>query len=56
LGQLGHREGYVNVDFAPHHRPDVAGDVLNLPIAEGVFEEILAQDVHEHLPRRANLC
>jgi FkbM family methyltransferase len=45
------REGYVNVDFAPHHKPDLAADVLNLPIADGAIEEILAQDVLEHLPR-----
>jgi len=45
------REGFVNVDFAPHHKPDIAADVLNLPIAEGAIEEIFAQDVLEHLPR-----
>jgi FkbM family methyltransferase len=45
------REGYVNVDCAPHHKPDIAADVLNLPIAEGAIEEILAQDVLECLPR-----
>jgi hypothetical protein len=45
------REGYINVDFAPHHKPDIAADVLNLPIAEGAIEEVLAQDVLEHLPR-----
>jgi Methyltransferase domain len=45
------REGYINVDFAPHHMPDIAADVLSLPIAEGAIDEILAQDVLEHLPR-----
>lgn len=39
------------MDFAPHHKPDFAADVLNLPIAEGAIGEILAQDVLEHLPR-----
>jgi len=45
------REGYVNVDFAPHHKPDLVADVLNLPIADGAIEEVFAQDVMEHLPR-----
>lgn len=45
------REGYVNVDFAPHHKPDLVADVLNLPIADGAVAEIFAQDVLEHLPR-----
>ena len=45
------REGYVNVDFAPHHRPDIVADVLKLPVADGSVEEVLAQDILEHLPR-----
>jgi hypothetical protein len=45
------REGYVNVDFAPHHKPDIVADVLKLPVADGSVEEILAQDILEHLPR-----
>jgi Methyltransferase domain len=45
------RDGYVNVDFAPHHTPDVAGDVMHLPVRDAVAEEVFAQDVLEHLPR-----
>ena len=46
------REGYVNVDFQDFHKPDVLGDVRNLPmLPSGYFKEIVAQDVLEHLPR-----
>ena len=46
------RPGYVNVDFQDFHKPDLVGDVRNLPtLPSGHFEEIVAQDVLEHLPR-----
>jgi hypothetical protein len=50
------RDGYVNVDFAPHHSPDVQADVMHLPVRSGVAEELLAQDVLEHLPRTSTLA
>jgi SAM-dependent methyltransferase/predicted SAM-dependent methyltransferase/uncharacterized protein YbaR (Trm112 family) len=46
------RAGYWNVDFQDFHKPDMVGDVRNLStLPAGYFEEILAQDVLEHLPR-----
>jgi predicted SAM-dependent methyltransferase len=46
------REGYLNVDFQDFHKPDLVGDVRSLPtLPSGYFEEIVAQDVLEHLPR-----
>ncbi|MFC7399774.1 class I SAM-dependent methyltransferase [Chelatococcus sp. GCM10030263] len=46
------REGYLNVDFAPHHSPDLVADVTHLPMLPAdYFEEIVAQDVLEHFER-----
>ena len=46
------REGYLNVDLQEFHEPDLVGDARNLPdLPSGHFEEILAIDVLEHLPR-----
>src|SRR6516225_5520478 len=46
------REGYINVDFQPFHNPDLVADVRDLSsLPSGWFEEIVAQDVLEHLPR-----
>jgi predicted SAM-dependent methyltransferase len=46
------RDGYVNVDFQAFHKPDLVADVRELSmLPSGWFEEILAQDVLEHLPR-----
>jgi ubiquinone/menaquinone biosynthesis C-methylase UbiE len=46
------REGHLNVDFQDFHKPDMLGDVRSLPtLPSGYFEEIVAQDVLEHLPR-----
>lgn len=45
------RDGFVNVDLNAFHRPDIVSDVCRLPIADGLFDELLAQDVLEHLPR-----
>ena len=46
------RKGYINVDFQDFHKPDLVADVRDLSILpSGWFEEIIAQDVLEHLPR-----
>ena len=47
-----HREGYLNVDFQDFHSPDVVGDVRDLAVLPSdTFDEIIAIDVLEHLPR-----
>ncbi len=47
-----HRPGYINVDFVPHHKPDLLADVRDLSMFPADhFDEILAQDVLEHLER-----
>jgi predicted SAM-dependent methyltransferase len=46
------RPGYLNVDLHAFHHPDLVADVRDLSmLPSGVYEEILAQDVLEHLPR-----
>ncbi len=46
------RAGYLNVDFKDFHAPDLVGDVRSLPaLPGGRYEEIVAQDVLEHLER-----
>ena len=46
------RPGYLNVDLQPKHSPDLVADATHLPmLPSGHFEEILAQDVLEHLER-----
>lgn len=46
------RQGYLNVDLQPWHKPDLIADVGKLDfLPAGYYEEILAQDVLEHLPR-----
>ena len=46
------REGYLNVDLNDFHSPDLVGDVRSLPeLPSGRYEEIVAQDVLEHLER-----
>jgi predicted SAM-dependent methyltransferase len=46
------RAGYLNVDLQPWHKPDLIADVGELDfLPAGYYEEILAQDVLEHLPR-----
>ena len=47
-----HRDGYLNVDFHPDHNPDLLADVRTLPmLPDGHYEEVLAQDILEHLVR-----
>lgn len=46
------RPGYLNVDFQPFHKPDLVADVGKLDfLPADYYEEILAQDVLEHMPR-----
>lgn len=46
------RDGYLNVDFAEWHGPDLLADVRDLPmLPDGHYVEIVAQDILEHLPR-----
>jgi len=50
------RDGYLNVDLHAFHGPDLMADVTELPmLSSGRYEEIVAQDVLEHLPRTATL-
>jgi hypothetical protein len=47
-----HRAGYVNVDFEERHDPDLLADVRDLSmLPSGEYDEVLAIDVLEHLPR-----
>ena len=47
-----HREGYLNVDLNAFHKPDLIADVCQLSmLPDRYYEEILAQDLLEHLPR-----
>lgn len=46
------RDGYLNVDLQAFHEPDLVADVRDLHmLPDGHFEEIIAQDVLEHLTR-----
>ncbi len=54
------REGYLNVDFQAFHEPDLVADIRHLDtLGSAEFDEIVAQDVLEHLERQdvdAALC
>src|SRR4051794_7895478 len=46
------REGYLNVDVNDFHKPDLVCDITNLrDLPANYFDEVLAQDVLEHIPR-----
>ncbi|MET3806928.1 SAM-dependent methyltransferase [Nakamurella sp. UYEF19] len=46
------RDGFLNVDFQDFHGPDLVGDVRDLAmLPSDTFDEIIAIDVLEHLPR-----
>jgi hypothetical protein len=46
------RSGYLNVDFVARHQPDLVADVRDLSVLPcDWFEEVIANDVLEHLPR-----
>jgi predicted SAM-dependent methyltransferase len=42
--------GYINVDIRESCKPDVVGDVMNLPFIKESIDEIQAIDVFEHRP------
>lgn len=49
---LDKREGYLNVDLSGSHNPDYVCDVLKLDaLPKNYYQEIIAQDILEHLPR-----
>jgi predicted SAM-dependent methyltransferase len=51
-----HREGFLNVDLHEFHKPDLIADVTKLGmLPDGIYEEIIAQDVLEHLPRTSTV-
>lgn len=51
-----HREGFLNVDLHEFHQPDLIADVTKLDmLPSGSYEEIIAQDVLEHLPRTSTV-
>jgi predicted SAM-dependent methyltransferase len=53
---LDHRNGYLNVDMNVWHQPDLLADVCKLGFLPAqYYDEILAQDVLEHLPRTQTL-
>jgi len=46
------KEGYLNVDFQSFHKPDIVADICNLiMLPSNYYEEIIAQDCLEHIPR-----
>lgn len=50
------REGFLNVDIHDFHKPDLVADVTRLDmLPDGRYQEIIAQDVLEHLPRTSTV-
>lgn len=50
------RDGYLNVDLHGSHDPDLVADVRHLDLLPTAgFDEVVAQDVLEHLPRTDGL-
>jgi hypothetical protein len=46
------RDGYLNVDLHAFHEPDLIADVRDChQLPTGEYDELIAQDVLEHLPR-----
>lgn len=46
------RDGYLNVDVNDFHKPDLVCDITNLlKLPSEYFDEVVAQDVLEHIPR-----
>jgi predicted SAM-dependent methyltransferase len=51
-----HREGYVNVDLNAWYKPDLVADARDLSfLPSSYYDELIAQDVLEHLPRTQTL-
>jgi predicted SAM-dependent methyltransferase len=51
-----YREGFVNIDMNAWYRPDVLADVTKLEfLPPQYYEELIAQDVLEHIRRTATL-
>lgn len=47
-----HLKGFLNVDIDPSVNPDLAADITKpLPFANNQFDEVLLQDVFEHLTK-----
>ena len=46
-----YRPDFLNVDLLEEHDPDLIADIRALPLPSFYYEEILAQDCLEHLPR-----
>ena len=46
-----HRDGYLNVDLQSFHKPDLVADCCELALPDGHYEEVVARDLLEHLPR-----
>lgn len=48
---LDKRMGYTNVDLNDFHEPDLVADITDIhQIEDGAADEVLAQDVLEHVP------
>jgi predicted SAM-dependent methyltransferase len=46
------KEGYLNIDMNEFHKPDLVADICDLKILpSNYYEEIIAQDVLEHIER-----
>ncbi|MBI2232389.1 MAG: class I SAM-dependent methyltransferase [Candidatus Aenigmarchaeota archaeon] len=43
------REGYIHLDIEKDAKPDVVGDAKALPFKENSFDEILTENVLEHI-------
>ncbi|WP_146029861.1 DUF4214 domain-containing protein [Erythrobacter sp. SAORIC-644] len=49
------REGFVNVDLNDFHSPDIVADISDLrDFPSGYYEEVVAQDVLEHMTREVS--
>lgn len=44
-----YREGWVNVDVNPKFKPDVLKDIREISFEENSVDEVLAQDVIDHI-------
>lgn len=46
------KDGYLNIDFQSFHSPTLVADITNLDmLPSNYYEEIIAQDVLEHIKR-----